>query len=188
MYPAFVAAAFFVAVVINDLIQQNPPMDLAKHAFFGFIVVLGLWALAKSGRIAIAWGLFIVPLFVFIGSFLYVIITGTGEKHKFVPAAPAPAPSAVSEPAPVLNLPDESTVCVEMTFDPNAPKPEPTPTCEVSDTTGEVGMPGTLPKPQSKPSQDQGQGNAQKQASASTEDVLGELNRRLTPYTVCDSA
>ncbi len=185
MNPAFVAAAFFVAVVLNDLIQKNSTMDLAKHALFGFIVVLGLWALASSGRSAIAWGLFMVPLLVFIGSFLYVLITGTGEKHRFVPAAPAPAPSTVSEPAPVLNLPDESTVCVEMTFDPNEPKHEPLPTCEVSETTGEVGMPGTLPKPP-KPSQDQSQ--SQGQPSASTEDVLGELNRRLTPYTVCDSA
>ncbi len=187
MYSALIAAAFFVGVIINDAIQKNPPMDIGKHAFFGFVSVFGLWAIEESGRSAVAWGLFLVPTFVFIGSFIYVGVTGAPKQEPSPPMKPLPAPpKQLSEPEPALQLPTEDTVCVELTFDPNKPKPEPIPTCEVSETTGEIGMPGTLPI--DKPKKEESSGDTMPEVPPNPADILASLNKRLTPYTVCDSA
>lgn len=184
MYSAFIAAAFFIGVIINDAIQKIPPVEMAKHTFFGFISVLGLWALEESGRSALAWGLFLIPTFVCIGSLIYVSVTDS-PKREFVPAPPKPLPK---EPEPTLQLPNENTVCVELTFDPSKPKHEPIPTCEVSETTGEIGMPGTLPIGPVPTKRDSDSSQETPDAPVDSADILASLNKRITPYTVCDSA
>lgn len=183
MFAALVAAAFITGAVINDFIQKNTAMETGKHAFFGFIAVVSLWALEASGRAAIAWGLLLVPSVVFFSSLIYVFVNGM-PAPAVVPA-PAPAPAPQPEPEPTVNLPDENTVCVELEFDPSKSKPAPLPSCDVSEETGEIGMPGSFPVKPS-PTEADAAAAAQEQKPPTPEEILASLNKRLTPYTVCD--
>ena len=199
MYPAIIAAAFFTAVLLNDLAQNQTPMEIGKHIFFGFIAVFGLWALEFREMGIVAWGLLVVPTVVFASSLLYTVLNPPPPPApKPLPPAPKPAPQP-EEPA--VQLPDENTVCVELEFDPS-PKPAPLPSCEVG-ADGTIGMPGTLPKPAPAPSCPSdliggtstpgatGGAGSSTGASSTTqtlEDLLKSMNKSLTPVTVCPGA
>lgn len=161
-------------------------METGKHVFFGFIAVASLWALDASGRGAIAWGLLLIPSVVFFSSLIYVFVNDVPAPA--VAVAPKPAPKPTPEPEPTVNLPDENTVCVEMEFDPSKPKPAPLPSCDVSEETGEIGMPGSFPVKPAGTEADAASAAAaaQEQKPPTPEEILASLNKRLTPYTVCD--
>jgi hypothetical protein len=202
MYPAIIAAAFFTAVLLNDLAQNQKPMEIGKHVFFGVLAVFGLWALEYRDMGIVAWGLLVIPAVVFASSLLYTVLNPP-PAPKPLPPAPAPAPAPKPEPEePVVQLPDENTVCVELEFDPSKPKPAPLPSCEVG-ADGTIGMPGTLPKPTPAPSCPSdiiggvsagslsGRGGSSTSASSTTqtlEDLLKSMNKSLTPVTVCPGA
>lgn len=199
MYPAIIAAAFFTAVLLNDLAQNQTPMEIGKHVFFGFIAVFGLWALEFREMGIVAWGLLVVPTVVFASSLLYTVLNPPPPPApKPLPPAPKPEPQP-EEPA--VQLPDENTVCVELEFD-SSPKPVTPPSCEVG-ADGTIGMPGTLPKPEPAPSCPSdiiggvsadslsGSGGSSTSASSTTqtlEDLLKSMNKSLTPVTVCPGA
>jgi protein TonB len=195
MYPAIIAAAFFTAVVLNDIFQSAKPMTFGKNIFFGIIAIVGLWALEARGLGIVAWGLLVIPAVVFASGFLYTILN---PLPKPLPPPPKPAPPPPPKPEePAVQLPDENTVCVELEFDPSKPEPHPLPSCDVG-ADGTIGMPGTLPLPAPVPSCPTGlsstTGTSGSGAFTSTptatptlEDLLKSMNKSLTPVTVCPS-
>lgn len=200
MYAAVIAAAFFTAVLLNDLAQNIKAMEIGKHVFFGFLAVFGLWMLESRDMGIVAWGLLVVPAVVFASSLLYTILNPPLPPPKPLPPPPAPKPEPEE---PVVNLPDENTVCVELEFDPSKPKPVPQPSCEVGED-GTIGMPGTLPKPQPQPSPScpsdliggtssggssslDGSASSSPSSTQTLEQLLKAMNPSLTPVTVCPS-
>lgn len=202
MYPAIIVAAFFTGVFLNNLFQKAPPVELGKTFLFGFVAVLGLWALEAREMPIVAWALLVVPTVVFASSFLYAALNPPPPpKPKPLPA-PLPAPAPKPE-EPAVQLPDENTVCVELEFDPSKPKPAPLPSCSVCED-GSLGMPGSCPAEPACPTDalnslggnvgGSGRGGFGGGASSSgptatpnLDDLLKSMNKSLTPVTVCNA-
>jgi hypothetical protein len=188
MYPALITAAFFTGVLLDDVIQKANPTEIGKHFLFGFLAVLGLWALEVRGMPIVAWGLLVVPTTVFLATLTYVFLSPPPAK-PFVPIPP-PAPKPAPKEEPTVQLPDENTVCVELEFDPSNPKPAPLPSCDVG-ADGTIGMPGTV-CPQAAPitpscSTDLSRVSETTAPSATEtlDSLLKSINPSLTPVTTC---
>jgi hypothetical protein len=201
MYPAFIAAAFFTGILLNDVLQKVAPMELGKHFLFGFLAVLGLWAIEARGMPIVAWGLLVVPTAVLSTSLVYVFLSPAAPVAPVVAPMPIPkpippAPKEVPEETPI-QLPDENTVCVDLDFSDAANTKPALPSCDIG-ADGTIGMPGTVkPVTPSCPTNlSQTTGSASATTAATTtapsatqtlDDLLKSMNKSLTPVTVCEA-
>jgi hypothetical protein len=68
-YSAVTTVALFIAIIINDVIQNNIS-SISNHAFFGLLSVLAVLFLCMKGAESVAWGLIIIPMFTIALSFV----------------------------------------------------------------------------------------------------------------------
>jgi len=68
-YSAVTTVALFIAIIINDVIQ-NDISSISNHAFFGLLSVLAVLFLCMKGAESVAWGLIVLPMFTIALSFV----------------------------------------------------------------------------------------------------------------------
>ena len=68
-YSAVTTVALFIAIIINDVIQNNVS-SISNHAFLGLLSVLAVLFLCMKGAESVAWGLIIIPMFTIALSFV----------------------------------------------------------------------------------------------------------------------
>jgi hypothetical protein len=73
MYSLIAVVALFVAIILNDVLQQNSS-EIPKHALFGLISTLGMFVLWYNDHELVGWGLLIVPIFILFISFIIVLL------------------------------------------------------------------------------------------------------------------
>ena len=69
MYSLIVVTAIFVAIIFNDLVQDNSS-EIPKHALFGLVCVLSMTLLWYNDLALVGWGLLVVPIIVLLISFI----------------------------------------------------------------------------------------------------------------------
>jgi hypothetical protein len=153
-YAAITTAALFLAIILNDLVQ-NESGKIAQHALVGFICVLIIIVLSQKGYDLVAWGLLLIPLTSFLVSLVGVYLNAS-------PAAPTAASEAISsilnppsKDSSVIGLPASSSVAAASCAPPveykNCGGPEPAPAPNPVPPK-RCGNPEPVPAPKDEPS------------------------------------
>ena len=111
-YSALTTLALFIAIIINDVIQ-NDTSSISNHAFFGLLSILAVLFLCMKGAESVAWGLIILPMFTIALSFVLSHSNSdssyTNNNYYSQPAQTTPlASSQLSKPA-TIQLPVSTT-------------------------------------------------------------------------------
>jgi len=193
MYSAFVTAALFIGIIINDYISNQ---SATNHIFIGIIAVAGMVLLAYKGLDRIGWILLAVPVVVISVSFIYISLNSKKEAPTPVPApAPAPTPAPKPSSTPILNLPDpldDNSVCIEYSA---PPKIKTAPQCTLL-ADGTVGLPPACPTsepasvhtppPPTPTSSRTGSSNTNSNPTT-VSNLLNSIKSNLTPVSYCNS-
>jgi hypothetical protein len=116
VYAAITTGAIFLAVVLNDLVQNNSG-KIPQHAILGFISVLIMVVLSQKGYDLVAWGLLLIPLIAFIVSLVGVYLNGSPAATSSVSAAISAVLNTTSKDSSVIGLPASSSAAAAANTD-----------------------------------------------------------------------
>lgn len=117
-YSAVTTVALFIAIIINDVIQNNVS-SISNHAFLGLLSILAVLFLCMKGAETVAWGLITIPMFTIALSF---VLSNSNSDSKYRDNSYDSEPSQTAKPTvpAYTQLPKQVTVQLPVSTKPTS--------------------------------------------------------------------
>ena len=116
-YPVCVTIAFFVALLIFDVMDRAPER-VNSHIFLGFVTTFLMIYLSFKDMEAVSWGLLLIPIVILVTSyFLGYVQPATATVMSSLATSPPPASNC--EAAPTISNPEAVVTARKIVADAN---------------------------------------------------------------------